>query len=934
MRVSVWWDIENCSVPAGINVFRIAQSITNAVRANGIKGTLQISAFGDVFQLPRPIQEGLSVTGVNLIHVPNGGKNSADRSILMDLMYWVSQNPPPAHIFLISGDRDFASVLHRLRMSNYNILLAGVPNDTSAALCSASSIMWNWTELARGENLSGRRFNQPPDGPLYSWYGQCRGNLKDPFEASGQQNSSKSSDSSDEEISSDKGQSVPKALLKQIRQIVYSYPYGVSITELRAQLTRNQVNIDRDFYGYKKFSRFLLSIPHVVKVVHAADGQLILRPVSSKVHKPTESKDTSEGFMPKNEIRDVHGKASDKTHSVTRMPEIEPILPVSSYNDVKEKAVEENVEKTTEKMVSDTPLREDQTASTKKRIEKEALDAQGAKGPKVEVTPAKLDSRTKDEVSSTKQLHGNKTSDAQVDNSLVAPGKNPKSETGLFRSLWTKWFSGSIDSEKAKCSILGEFHACSSSPERSTYKEGSTKSTNQLEIHTSSLSSSSDALSRDAKSSTVGKSGVSEGFIAKVMSWFRPWMNESPVNSLPEPSSQEPSLTENSRKHEDDQNARKNELFSDESFWSAIESFLRTSNGSSIVLKSTSRVEFARWLQNSGLLVVQSFKESDLLHLVDLLVSEKKWVRKFPSKIPHFKIILPPEKRSASAQPHNPNGLSSIFSGASQENPPSRVSSIVCKKPSEKTRVEILGDCKKLLDELFKQHPEGFNMGCFRKQFIEKYGYSLDYQNLGYPNLASLLQIMAGVKIESRQVLSDSVVYAPDIGTLGNEANFSGSDSEIIDPSRKQEDVESLWEELGPVSDKSNLSKQEVGLDQDTVDNVYEPCASEDDEFSDPEEEGYSTRTKAAQQRSSRLNEDESSLLQILDSWYSSKDESSPRGHASDIENSEDRPQEETRPPGSSHLGDRDNITAYHAQKQRPRKSYTFVSESEEDRTI
>lgn len=926
MRVSVWWDIENCSVPAGINVFRIAQSITNAVRFNGIKGPVQISAFGDVFQLPRPIQEGLTVTGVNLVHVPNGGRNSADRSIVLDLMYWVSQNPPPAHIFLISADKDFASVLHRLRMSNYNILLAGLPNDTSAALCSASSIMWNWTDLARGENLSGRRFNQPPDGPLYSWYGQCRGNLGDPFEVPAWQNSSKSIDSSDEEISSDKGQSVPNAVLNQIRRIVYSYPYGVSITELRAQLTRSQVNIDRAFYGYKKFSRFLLSIPHIVKVVHAADGQLILRPVSSKVQKPAENNDISEGFMSRNEIQDVHGKASDKTHSVTRMPEVEPMLPVSSYNDVKEKA--------SEKMVSDTPLREDQTASTKKRIEKEALDTQGAKGPKVEVTPEKLDSRTEDEVASTNQLHGNKTSDAPVDNIPVAPGQNPKSETGLFRRLWTKWFSGSIDTEKTKCNILDEFDASNSSPERSTYSEGSTKSTNQLEIHASSLSSSSDALSMDAKSSTVGKSGVGEGFVAKVMSWFRPWKNESPANSLTEPSSQELSLTEKSRKREDDQNARKNELFTDESFWSAVESFLRTYNGSRIVLKSTSREEFARWLQNSGLLVVQSFKETDLLHLVDLLVSEKQWVRKFPSKIPHFKIILPPEKRSASAQPHHPNGLSSIFSSASQENPSSRVSSIVCKKPSEKTRVEILRDCQKLLDELLKQHPEGFNMGCFRKQFVEKYGYSLDYQKLGYPNLASLLQIMSGVKIESRQGPSDSVVYAPDIGTLGNEANFSCSDSEMIDRSRKREDVESPWEELGPVSENSNLSKQEVGSDQETVDSVYEPCVSEDDEFSDPEDESCSTCTKAAEQRRSRLNEDESSLLQILDSWYSSKDESSPRGHASDIENSEDRPKEETRPPGSSHIGDRDDITAYHAQKQRPRKSYTFVSESEENRTI
>lgn len=103
MKVSVWWDFENCNIPAGVNVFKIAHSITAAVRANGIKGPLQITAFGDVSQLARSNQEALSSTGINLAHIPNGGKNSADRSLLLDLMYWVSQNPPPAHLFFNFG---------------------------------------------------------------------------------------------------------------------------------------------------------------------------------------------------------------------------------------------------------------------------------------------------------------------------------------------------------------------------------------------------------------------------------------------------------------------------------------------------------------------------------------------------------------------------------------------------------------------------------------------------------------------------------------------------------------------------------------------------------------------------------------------------------------------------------------------------------------
>lgn len=72
MRVSVWWDFENCNLPSGVNVFKVAHSITAAVRASGIKGPVTITAFGDVFQLSRAKQEALSSTGINITHIHNG----------------------------------------------------------------------------------------------------------------------------------------------------------------------------------------------------------------------------------------------------------------------------------------------------------------------------------------------------------------------------------------------------------------------------------------------------------------------------------------------------------------------------------------------------------------------------------------------------------------------------------------------------------------------------------------------------------------------------------------------------------------------------------------------------------------------------------------------------------------------------------------------
>lgn len=72
VRVSVWWDFENCHLPAGANVFKLSQTITSAVRISGIKGPITITAFGDLIQLSRTNQEALSATGINLTHVPQG----------------------------------------------------------------------------------------------------------------------------------------------------------------------------------------------------------------------------------------------------------------------------------------------------------------------------------------------------------------------------------------------------------------------------------------------------------------------------------------------------------------------------------------------------------------------------------------------------------------------------------------------------------------------------------------------------------------------------------------------------------------------------------------------------------------------------------------------------------------------------------------------
>lgn len=78
-----------------------------------------------------------------------GVKDASDKKILVDMLFWAIDNPPPANYLLISGDRDFSNALHQLRMRRYNILLAQPPN-VSQALVAAATSVWLWTSLLIG----------------------------------------------------------------------------------------------------------------------------------------------------------------------------------------------------------------------------------------------------------------------------------------------------------------------------------------------------------------------------------------------------------------------------------------------------------------------------------------------------------------------------------------------------------------------------------------------------------------------------------------------------------------------------------------------------------------------------------------------------------------------------------------------------------------
>lgn len=148
-KTAVWWDIENCQVPKGVDAHGIAQNISSALAKMNYLGTVSISAFGDTNRIPPAIQQALNSTGIALNHVPAGAKDASDKTILVNMFCWALDNPAPANFMLISGDRDFSDALHQLRLRRYNVLLAQ-PRKASVPLVHAARTVWLWTSLSAG----------------------------------------------------------------------------------------------------------------------------------------------------------------------------------------------------------------------------------------------------------------------------------------------------------------------------------------------------------------------------------------------------------------------------------------------------------------------------------------------------------------------------------------------------------------------------------------------------------------------------------------------------------------------------------------------------------------------------------------------------------------------------------------------------------------
>jgi hypothetical protein len=102
---------------------------------------------------------------VSIIDCPhNGKKEVVDKMILVDMIAFAVDNPSPATIILIAGDRDYAYAVSTLRLRQYNVVLIvpPAPNIPQSLESQASVVVdWNFAILGKPTEANTAPVRQP-----------------------------------------------------------------------------------------------------------------------------------------------------------------------------------------------------------------------------------------------------------------------------------------------------------------------------------------------------------------------------------------------------------------------------------------------------------------------------------------------------------------------------------------------------------------------------------------------------------------------------------------------------------------------------------------------------------------------------------------------------------------------------------------------------
>jgi len=243
----------------------------------------------------------------------------------------------------------------------------------------------------------------------------------------------------------------------------------------------------------------------------------------------------------------------------------------------------------------------------------------------------------------------------------------------------------------------------------------------------------------------------------------------------------------------------------------------------------------AKNLKEEGPSSLKPLDVPKMLDLISMLISEKKWIQENPSDALPFRVTRFTEESSCRSNPRTTDGLRAIFvnmseslcDGANGDKNSTNVG--MSQKPKERSRSKVIADCHKLIKKITEENAGGYSITKFKKAFLEKFGYRLEYRKFGFSKLQSLIEMMPEARIESGHIVTSSTPVPCE--------------------------SDSSFEDLGPVSKKIHENESSV---------------SEGEDYDSEMEEKASSKQSGGE-RKKKEDETESDLLQILGSWDTDK---------------------------------------------------------------
>ncbi|KAI0831045.1 NYN domain-containing protein [Trametes gibbosa] len=145
-HVAIFWDYENCTPPCNVPGYDVVNNIRRVAHEYGsvklFKAYLELSEQASSKSIG--LRSELQSCGVSLTDCPhNGRKDVADKMMIVDMLTYAIDNPAPATIVLISGDRDFVYAVSVLCLRRYRVVVVA-PYTAHNSLKSQASVVLDW----------------------------------------------------------------------------------------------------------------------------------------------------------------------------------------------------------------------------------------------------------------------------------------------------------------------------------------------------------------------------------------------------------------------------------------------------------------------------------------------------------------------------------------------------------------------------------------------------------------------------------------------------------------------------------------------------------------------------------------------------------------------------------------------------------------------